>query len=463
MIPNDTIVALATPAGVGAIAVIRLSGNAAISLASQVFLSIHGKDLTKQSTHTILLGHIVKENNTLDEVLLSIFKNPHSYTGEDVVEFSCHGSNFIQQEIIQLLISKGARLAEAGEFTLRAFLNGKMDLSQAEAVADLIASNSEASHKVAMQQMRGGYSNQLQDLRQQLLDYVSLLELELDFAEEDVAFADRSKFRELVTEIQTVIQKLMDSFALGNALKNGIPVAILGKPNAGKSTLLNALLQEERAIVSDIAGTTRDAIEDEVILKGIAFRFIDTAGLRETIDSIEHIGIQKAYEKATAAQLILYLVDAEEAVKATKDIETQWLEIQNRFESQQVLMLLNKTDKISQEDLKSLQTAYPKALAIAAKTQTGIAQLETTLLSLVSTGQLSNNETIVSNSRHFEALKLAHKSILAVKEGIDEELSTDLLAIDLHECLRQLGVITGEFDVDQDILGNIFSNFCIGK
>ena len=297
MIPQETIVALATPSGAGAIAIIRLSGKDAITIAAEVFESVSGKDITKQKTHTIHLGHIMDGAKTYDQVLLSIFKGPNSYTGENVVEISCHGSTFIQQQIIQLLLRKGAKMAQGGEFTLRAFLNGKLDLSQAEAVADLIASDNEANHQIAMQQMRGGFSNEISKLREELLNFASLIELELDFAEEDVAFADRKAFEELLTRIEFVLKRLIDSFAVGNVIKNGIPVAIVGEPNVGKSTLLNALLNEERAIVSDIAGTTRDTIEDELVIDGIGFRFIDTAGIRETKDVVESIGIQKTFEK----------------------------------------------------------------------------------------------------------------------------------------------------------------------
>ena len=296
MIQQETIVALATPSGAGAIAIIRLSGKEAITIAAEVFQSVSGKDITKQKTHTIHLGHIVDGTKIYDQVLLSIFKGPNSYTGENVIEISCHGSTFIQQQIIQLLLRKGAKMAQAGEYTLRAFLNGKLDLSQAEAVADLIASDNEASHQIAMQQMRGGFSNEIAKLREELLNFASLIELELDFAEEDVEFADRTQFDDLLERIEFVLKRLLDSFAVGNVIKNGIPVAIVGEPNVGKSTLLNALLNEERAIVSDIAGTTRDTIEDELVIDGIGFRFIDTAGIRETVDVVESIGIQKTFE-----------------------------------------------------------------------------------------------------------------------------------------------------------------------
>lgn len=318
---NDTIVALATPSGSGAIAVIRLSGKDAITVASNCFKSISGKDLIKQATHTIHLGHIVDTGKTIDEVLLSIFKDPNSYTGEDVIEVSCHGSSYIQQEIIQLFLRKGCRMATAGEFTLRAFLNGKLDLSQAEAVADLISSDNAASHQVAMQQMRGGFSSEIAKLREELLNFASLIELELDFAEEDVEFADRTQFKQLLERINFVLKRLIDSFAVGNVIKNGIPVAIVGEPNVGKSTLLNALLNEDRAIVSEIAGTTRDTIEDEISIGGIGFRFIDTAGIRETIDVVESIGIKKTFEKIEQSQVTIYLFDSSKSISDLKAVQ----------------------------------------------------------------------------------------------------------------------------------------------
>src|SRR5210317_1742071 len=311
MLHQDTIVALATPSGSGAIAVIRLSGNDALAIASKLFKSVSGKSIEKQPTHTVHLGHITDGNRDLDEVLLTLFKNPNSYTGEDVIEISCHGSHYIQQQIIQLCLRNGCRMANPGEFTLRAFLNGKLDLSQAEAVADLIASDNEASHQIAMQQMRGGFSSEIAKLREELLNFASLIELELDFAEEDVEFADRTQFKELINRILFVLKRLIDSFAVGNVIKNGIPVAIVGEPNVGKSTLLNALLNEDRAIVSEIAGTTRDTIEDEISIGGIGFRFIDTAGIRETQDVVESIGIKKTFEKIEQAQVVIYLFDAE--------------------------------------------------------------------------------------------------------------------------------------------------------
>lgn len=464
MIQNDTIIALATPSGVGAIAVIRLSGENAITIVNSFFKSIKkDKLLLDQKTHTIHLGHIIDSGKVLDEVLVSVFKNPNSYTGENVVEISCHGSVFIQQEIIQLFLRNGCRMADNGEFTMRAFLNGKMDLSQAEAVADVIASNSEASHQMAIQQMRGGITNELKELRGQLLDFAALIELELDFSGEDVEFADRTKFRALVTKISTVLKRLIDSFAFGNAMKNGIPVAIIGEPNVGKSTLLNALLNEEKAIVSDIAGTTRDAIEDEVIINGVAFRFIDTAGIRETEDVVESIGIQKAYEKADKAQLIILLVNAEEIILKSSKTLSDITKIKERFSQNRVLLIANKIDNLSEKQHSELTYLVPDALLLSAKQKTGVDTLKQELTSLVNTGALSNNETIVTNSRHFEALNNALESIQSVENGIELGISSDLFAIDIRECLRYLGNITGEYDVDKDILGHIFSNFCIGK
>ena len=464
MINNDTIIALATPAGVGAISVIRLSGENAIDIVSHFFKSVTNKKYLKtQKTHTIHLGHIVDKNVVLDEVLVSIFKDPRSYTGENVVEISCHGSSFIQQEIIQLFLKNGCRMADNGEFTMRAFLNGKMDLSQAEAVADVIASNSAASHQMAIQQMRGGITNELKELRTQLLDFAALIELELDFSGEDVEFADRTKFKELVSKITFVLKRLIDSFAFGNAMKNGIPVAIIGEPTVGKSTLLNTLLNEEKAIVSEIAGTTRDAIEDEIIINGVAFRFIDTAGIRETKDVVESIGIKKAYEKAENAQLIIFLIDSNKFSYSSEDFLKEIETIKERFPNKRLLVIGNKIDTLSCHDLSILQSKIEDLILVSAKQKTGINELKQQLTSLVNTGVLSNNETIVTNSRHFEALNNALEAISSVQQGIDLEISTDLFSIDIRECLRHLGNITGEYDVDKDILGHIFGNFCIGK
>ena len=462
MIKNDTIIALATPSGVGAISVIRLSGEKAIDIVAAFFKSIKKKKtLRDQKSHTVHLGHIINNGLILDEVLVSIFKNPRSYTGENVVEISCHGSSFIQQEIIQLFLQNDCRMADNGEFTMRAFLNGKMDLSQAEAVADVIASNSAASHQMAIQQMRGGITNELKELRAQLLDFAALIELELDFSGEDVEFADRTKFKELVAKITFVLKRLIDSFSFGNAMKNGIPVAIIGEPNVGKSTLLNTLLNEDKAIVSEIAGTTRDAIEDEIIIDGVAFRFIDTAGIRETIDVIESIGIKKAYEKADNAQLIIFIIDPK---KEKKEKRKEAIEIiKTRFPNKRLLVIANKVDLLSIDETIILQSEIENLILLSAKNKTGIDALKQELTSLVNIGALSNNETIVTNSRHFEALNNALVAISSVQEGINLEISTDLFSIDIRECLRHLGAITGDYDVDKDILGHIFSNFCIGK
>ena len=466
MIPQETIVALATPSGAGAIAIIRLSGKEAITIAAQVFESVSGKDITTQKTHTIHLGHIVDDTKVLDQVLLSIFKGPNSYTGEHVVEISCHGSVFIQQQIIQLLLRKGAKMAQAGEFTLRAFLNGKLDLSQAEAVADLIASDNEASHQIAMQQMRGGFSNEIAKLREELLNFASLIELELDFAEEDVEFADRTAFHELINRIEFVLKRLIDSFAVGNVIKNGIPVAIVGEPNVGKSTLLNALLNEERAIVSDIAGTTRDTIEDELVIAGIGFRFIDTAGIRETKDVVESIGIQKTFEKIEQAQVVLYLFESQ--MSNVESIAPHINEIKQEHPEKPIIVIFNKVDLLSENKIKEISTLVStfdfrlSTIFISAKQKIGIDELKNTLLSFVNTGALRNNETIVTNTRHYDSLLKALEEIQKVKWGLDSGISSDLMAIDIRSTLFFFGEITGEVTNDE-LLGNIFANFCIGK
>lgn len=462
MIYSDTIVALATPAGAGAIAVIRLSGPEAISIAEEIFHSVSGKSLLKQKSHTIHLGHIKSGNSVIDEVLLSIFKGPNSYTGEDVIEISCHGSHYIQQEIIQLCLRKGCRMAQAGEFTLRAFLHGKMDLSQAEAVADLIASDSAASHQLAMQQMRGGFSSEIQRLREELLNFASLIELELDFAEEDVEFADREEFRKLVMRITEVLKRLIDSFAIGNVLKQGIPVAIVGEPNVGKSTLLNALLNEERAIVSDIAGTTRDTIEDEISIGGIGFRFIDTAGIRETEDTIEGLGIQKTFQKMDQAQVIIYLFDARQFSESGENLKVEIETIKNKYPQKNLLIVGNKVDQLTEAEKQNIEKQIPHLLLLSAKKKEGMELLKKNLLEFINTGSLKNNEVIVTNSRHYDALIKALEEIQKVQYGLDTDLSGDLLAIDLRQVLYHLGTITGQVTED-DVLGNIFANFCIGK
>ena len=463
MIPQETIVALATPSGAGAIAIIRLSGKDAITIAADVFQSVSGKDITKQKTHTIHLGHITDNGKIYDQVLLSIFKGPNSYTGENVIEISCHGSTFIQQQIIQLLLRKGAKMAQAGEFTLRAFLNGKLDLSQAEAVADLIASDNEASHQIAMQQMRGGFSNEIAKLREELLNFASLIELELDFAEEDVEFADRTQFHELLERIEFVLKRLIDSFAVGNVIKNGIPVAIVGEPNVGKSTLLNALLNEERAIVSDIAGTTRDTIEDELVINGIGFRFIDTAGIRETQDHVESIGIQKTFEKIEQAQVVMFLVDSTElTMESLERLKVEVEKIRNKYPQKALLTIFNKKDKLDESLLINLKSQIENSIFISAKQKVGIEELKNELISFVNTGALRNNETIVTNTRHYDSLLKALEEIQKVKWGLDSGISSDLMAIDIRSALYFFGETTGEVTNDE-LLGNIFANFCIGK
>ena len=457
MIQQNTIVALATPPGAGAIAIIRLSGKEAITIATEVFNSISGKELLKQKSHTVHLGNIVDGSRIIDEVLATVFKNPNSYTGENVVEFSCHGSSYIQQEIIQLLLRKGCRMATAGEFTLQAFLNGKMDLSQAEAVADLIASDSKASHQLAIQQMRGGFSTEIEELRIRLLNFASLIELELDFSEEDVEFANREEFQKLIKKITILLKKLIDSFATGNVLKNGIPVAIVGRPNSGKSTLLNSLLNEERAIVSNIAGTTRDTIEDEITIGGIRFRFIDTAGLRETTDEIEKIGVERALEKLEKSAIYIYLFDS---------TEMSVLEVKKELDSftttSKQLIVANKIDKASKEELFAINNSNLPFLTISAKSKDSLDVLSSSLLNIAGIEALDSNQLMLTNSRHYDVLIKSLEEISKVQEGIDNHLTGDLLAIDLRQALYFLGEITGKVSND-DLLGNIFANFCIGK
>ena len=461
MTNNDTIIALATPSGMGAVALIRISGKDAIGIVDKFFRSkTKAKSLLKQKSHTIHLGHIIDQNRIIDEVLISVFKDPHSYTGENVIEISCHGSVYIQQEIIQLFLQNGVRLAQAGEFTLRAFLNGKLDLSQAEAVADLIASDSKASHQIAMQQMRGGFSTEIENLRQELLNFASLIELELDFAEEDVEFANRDDFQKLITKITDVLKRLIESFAFGNVLKNGIPVAIIGEPNVGKSTLLNTLLNEEKAIVSHIPGTTRDAIEDELIIDGVSYRFIDTAGIRETKDVVESIGIKRTFEKSAQAQLIIYLFDAsvisykkqEEQIRLLELVKNEIQKIESRFPDKKIVIVANKTDLLSEKETEFLTQNLDTLLLLSAKNKEGISELKDELTSLVNIGVLSNNQTIVSNSRHFEALNKALVEINNVQKGIDDKLSSDLIAIDIRQALFYLGEITGKVTTE-DLLG----------
>lgn len=461
---GDTIVALATALGSGAIGVIRLSGPDAIDLVNRIF---HGKDLTKQKTHTLHFGTIRDGDEVLDEVLVSLFVAPHSYTKEHVVEISVHNSAYIIERIITLLVQHGARAARPGEFTLRAFLNGGMDLSQAEAVADLIASENKASHDIAMNQMRGGISNKLQQMREKLINFTALLELELDFGEEDVEFADRTEFIVLVQELRSHIAKLIHSFAYGNAIKNGVPVAIIGKPNAGKSTLLNTLLDEERAIVSDIAGTTRDTIEEVANLDGITFRFIDTAGLRDTTDTIEAIGVAKAKEKVRQARVLLYLYDGLESTADEVIAQVRALHYPGLI----TILVRNKIDLEDGYHPNTMDTAIKETLftdysdslvAISAKDSNSVDGLKSVLVDKIR-AMAVDDQQIITNTRHVEALYRALNALEQVEEGLNMELPGDLLSHHVREALRHISSITGDIDIDRDILGTIFGKFCIGK
>jgi len=411
---------------------------------------------TAPGAYSIAFGEIKDENNIIDEVLVSVFRNPNSYTGENSVEISCHGSLFIQQKILNLLLKSGAVLAQPGEFTQRAFLNGKMDLSQAEAVADLISSSSAASHRVAMQQMRGGFSNDLGELRNRLKHFITLVELELDFSEEDVEFADRKELKDLIDEIKTHIKNLMDSFELGNVIKNGIPVAIVGEPNVGKSTLLNVLLNEDKAIVSDIAGTTRDTIEDVISVKGILFRFIDTAGIRQTEDTVESLGIERTMQKIDNAEIILALIDANDK-KANEKIQN----IKDRAEDKKIIVVINKSDEKNTTSQITKNCTLP-VVEISAKYKNNIEDLNNALAKAVNYSSVKENDIIITNTRHFEALKNALISTERVASGLDQNISGDFLAQDIREILQYIGDITGKFTPDE-VLGNIFGSFCIGK
>jgi tRNA modification GTPase len=454
---EDTICALATPQGTGALGIIRVSGKDSVSIVNSVF---NGKDLTKVSSHTVHYGFIKNGEETIDEVMVSVFLAPKTFTAENLVEISCHGSYYIEQQILSLLLKKGCRLALAGEFTKRAFLHGRIDLSQAEAIADLIAAENKASHDVALSQMRGGFSSLLKKLRIELLDLASLLELELDFSEENVEFADRDQLLTLINQIMDTINPLIDSFSYGNAIKNGVPVAILGKPNAGKSTLLNALLQEDRAIVSEIAGTTRDTIEESLVINGIQFRFIDTAGLRETEDTIEAIGVAKALEKAKEATIILYLADVD---------TLNWKEVGDdldkfRRENMHIIICPTKLDKHPDFNLtdipKEIQNQYT-VIPLSAKTNPNLADLKENMYSYIEQ-QKTSNQTIVNNARHLDALLKAKESLLLCNEGLQTGLSSELISIDLRRALEALGEIVGQVSNDE-LLGNIFGKFCIGK
>jgi tRNA modification GTPase len=452
---NDTIVALATPPGMGAIGVIRVSGKQTFSILNNLFPS---KNLLEQASHTIVVGLLKDHNKVLDEVVLSLFKGPKSYTGEDVIEISCHGSSYIQSQIIAAITARGARLAKAGEFTQRAFLNGKLDLAQAESVADLIASNSEASKRAAIHTMRGGFSTDLAALREQLITFSALIELELDFSEEDVAFADRSALHNLVSNLQTATTQLVDSFALGNVIKNGVQVAIIGKPNAGKSTLLNALLNENRAIVSDIAGTTRDTIEEVINIDGVLFRLIDTAGIRtQTDDVIEQLGVAKSLEKMKAADIVVYLFDAQ--TTSIQDIEVVAKELTSTGIKH--VLVANKIDCIDAAAMDRLAT-MESIVCIAAKNKTAIDTLKNALVTKAVGGDVQTESTVVTNARHHEALLKLQASLQDVSTGLSAKITGDLLALDIRQCLHYLGLITGEI-TNNDQLDYIFSKFCIGK
>ncbi len=451
---EDTIVALATPPGVGAIGVIRVSGPEAIVLTNRIF---KGKDLTQQPTHTVHLGTIRQGNDIIDEVLVTLFIAPKSFTKENVVEISCHGSNYILRRVINLLLTEGARLARPGEFTKRAFLNGQFDLAQAEAVADLIASDSEASHKAAINQMRGGFSQEIAQLRERLIHFASMIELELDFGEEDVEFASRDELRTLINELLHVINTLINSFDLGNVIKNGVPTVIAGKPNAGKSTLLNALLNEEKAIVSDIPGTTRDFIEDEMVIDGVSFRFIDTAGIRETIDAVEKIGVERTHSKMKEASLILFLFDLSQDTR--QEIHQQINQLENI--GIPYILVGNKIDLADQETVNHF-AEDDRWIFISAAKKTHLDELKSKITELIHLDSFKTGNTIVTNARHFESLLNTKKALLEVIEGLDKQVTNDFLAMDIRQSLHYLGEITGEITTD-DLLANIFSKFCIGK
>jgi tRNA modification GTPase len=464
MLDQSTICAVSTPPGTGGIAVIRISGENAVSITDKIFKSHSaGRKLAGRKANTLTIGYIHRENEVTDEVVAALFKAPHSFTGEDTVEISCHGSTYIQQLILQLLIENGARMALPGEFTQRAFLNGKMDLSQAEAVADLIASTTSASHKTALKQMRGGFSEEIRHLRQQLLKFSALIELELDFSEEDVEFADRSELKILVNHIKQLIIKLLNSFRLGNAIKNGIPVVIVGETNVGKSTLLNALLNEEKAIVSEIHGTTRDVIEDVVNIHGTAFRFFDTAGIRETSDAIETMGIERTYSKLRQAEIVLLVIDLTNPAEV---VTARIANIRSHIENQHLIIVANKTDLALESTFHAVKNIKPGAnedlVFISAKGKTNLDELIHRMSETLSLDKVSSEDVIVTNMRHFEALKHALASIERTEQGLETLVSGDFLAQDIRECLHHLGSIIGEVTEDE-VLGYIFKHFCIGK
>ena len=465
MYNEGTIIALSSPPGSGAISIIRLSGKDSISITDKFFESKSGKKLKDCNGYSISYGNFLAGKEVLDEVVISIYKGPHSYTGEDVVEISCHGSNYIQQEIISSFTSSRVRLASPGEFTLRAYLNNKKDLSQAEAVSDLIASESKEAHRVAMHQMRGGYSNEIEELREKLIDFKSLIELELDFSEEDVEFADRKDLKDLLNTLESKLSGLIESFTYGNVIKEGVTVTIAGKPNAGKSSLLNALVNEDKAIVSDIPGTTRDAIEDVTVINGIKFRFIDTAGIRETSDKIESIGVERAKGKIGKSKVLIYLFDRSDISEneLINEVETYKRDDLNIFIVENKIDLLNdlKTDIYKNNINKLIKSKNIELLQISALNQTNIEDLKNAISKDLNLS--SENSIVITNSRHLEALKNSLNAIESVKKGLKDGISGDLLSIDLNDAIINISIITGKIDIDHDILGSIFSKFCIGK
>jgi tRNA modification GTPase len=459
---TDTICAISTAAGRGAIAMIRISGPKAINVTEKLFdPATSGIKLSEQKGYTLHYGNLSEKDELIDQVIVSLFRAPHSYTSENVVEISCHGSPYVQQRIMEVLIGQGIRVAEPGEFTLRAFMNGRMDLSQAEAVADLIASSSKASHQLALNQMRGGFSKKIEELRQQLVDFAALIELELDFSEEDVEFANRDQLNELLEDLKTELKSLIESFRMGNVLKHGIPVAIVGKPNVGKSTLLNALLNEERSIVSEIPGTTRDSIEDVISIHGVAFRFIDTAGLRDTTDTIEGFGIERTHQKMEQAAIILYLFDLNEfsVVELNETIE----DLNEKYGDQdkRIILIGNKTDMLVEIPHDFNELVEHETIFVSAKQKENINLIIDSLLRSVEHGAI-DSDTMVSNARHLQALQEALKAVETVEEGFIIRLSSDLVAVDIRMALHHLGTITGKVTTDE-ILGSIFGKFCIGK
>ena len=454
---NDTICAISTPSGIGAIALIRISGDDAFGIISKI---TDISDFTPTNIRKALFTKLNFNNQLIDEVVVTLFKSPNSYTGTDLVEIACHGSTYIQEEILKTILSQGARLAEPGEFTMRAFLNGKMDLAQAEAVADLISSNSESSHKLALMQMRGGFSSEINQLREQLVQFTSLIELELDFSEEDVEFANRLKFSELIATIKDRVEKLIKSFELGNVIKKGIPIAIVGKPNVGKSTLLNAILNEERAIVSEIPGTTRDTIEDTLNIKGVSFRFIDTAGLRDSTDEIETKGIERTYEKINQAKIILYVVDI--SISTWDEIAATIIDFSNHLTpDKKIIVIANKIDQLVEAPKHFKEFSKIDTIFISAKRKENIELLLEKLTSIVSIENTIDN-SIVANIRHLDALKNTYDALLGIEDGLTKQIPIDLVTIDIRKALHYLAEITGAITTE-DILGSIFSKFCIGK